>query len=248
MTAMTAQTRDNALRAMSDRRGLDVLVVGGGVTGAGVALDAATRGLRVGIVDAQDWGSGTSSRSSKLVHGGLRYLQMLDVKLVTEALAERGLLIDRLAPHLVRAVPFLYPLNHWYERPYVGASIGLNDALATFGTRNRAVPLYRHVSRKGVRKVFPDLKEGVCVGAGPLPRRSGGRRPPGDRAAPDRRRLRRPRGQPDRGGRLHQGRRRRRPRGGPARPRDRSDARRGGQDGHQRHRGVDRGDAAARRE
>ncbi|BAK37115.1 glycerol-3-phosphate dehydrogenase [Microlunatus phosphovorus NM-1] len=150
---------------MSDDRGLDVLVIGGGVTGAGVALDAATRGLRVGVVDAQDWASGTSSRSSKLVHGGLRYLQMLDFKLVSEALGERGLLIDKLAPHLVRAVPFLYPLTKWYERPYVGAGIALYDALATFGTRNRAVPLHRHVSRRGVREVFPGIKADVCRGA-----------------------------------------------------------------------------------
>src|SRR5690625_5292046 len=106
---------------MSDPDGLDVLVIGGGVTGAGIALDAATRGLRVGIVEAQDWASGTSSRSSKLVHGGLRYLQMLDFSLVHEALTERDLLIKHLAPHLVKRVPFLYPLEHRvWERAYVG--------------------------------------------------------------------------------------------------------------------------------
>lgn len=165
MTALNTGNRTAALKAISDDRGLDVLVIGGGVTGAGIALDAATRGLRVGVVDAQDWGSGTSSRSSKLVHGGLRYLQMLDFKLVSEALGERGLLIDKLAPHLVRAVPFLYPLTKWYERPYVGAGIGLYDALATFGTRNRAVPLHRHVTRRGVREVFPGIKASVCRGA-----------------------------------------------------------------------------------
>ena len=165
MTAITASTRSQALSSMSDDRGLDVLVVGGGVTGAGIALDAATRGLRVGMVDAQDWGAGTSSRSSKLVHGGLRYLQMLDFKLVTEALRGAGLLIDKLAPHLVRAVPFLYPLKHWYERPYVGAGIGLYDVLATVGTRNRAVPAHRHVSARASGKIFPDIKDGVCKGA-----------------------------------------------------------------------------------
>ncbi|MFT4163621.1 MAG: glycerol-3-phosphate dehydrogenase/oxidase [Microlunatus sp.] len=165
MTAITADTRQHALTSMTGGRPLDILVVGGGVTGAGIALDAATRGLRVGIVEAQDWGAGTSSRSSKLVHGGLRYLQMLDFKLVTEALGERGRLIDRLAPHLVRAVPFLYPLDHWYERPYVGAGIALYDALATIGTRNRAVPTHRHVTAQKLRKIFPDIKEGVCRGA-----------------------------------------------------------------------------------
>ena len=146
MTAMTADTRRLALTAMTDDRGLDVLVVGGGVTCAGIALDAATRGLRVGIVDAQDWGAGTSSRSSKLVHGGLRYLQMLDVKLVTEALAERGLLIDRLAPHLVRAVPFLYPLQHWGEtfrgrevilRVDLGSGRGHHDKVRTGGAGSK---------------------------------------------------------------------------------------------------------------
>src|SRR5690606_23068882 len=105
------RSRDQALAALErsaqDGHELDVLVVGGGVTGAGVALDAVTRGLRVGLVEAQDWASGTSSRSSKLVHGGLRYLQMLDFHLVHEALTERDLLLKRLAPHLVRPVSFL---------------------------------------------------------------------------------------------------------------------------------------------
>jgi glycerol-3-phosphate dehydrogenase len=164
VSALTAGSRQEALRDMSGDE-LDILVIGGGVTGAGIALDAATRGLRVGVVEAQDWGAGTSSRSSKLVHGGLRYLQMLDFKLVREALGERSLLIDRLAPHLVRAVPFLYPLENWYERPYVAAGIGLYDALATVGTRNRAVPTHRHLSAKGVQKVFPDLRSGSCTGA-----------------------------------------------------------------------------------
>lgn len=144
---------------------VDVLVVGGGVTGAGIALDAATRGLSVGLVEAQDWASGTSSRSSKLVHGGLRYLQMLDFKLVREALTERGLLLDRLAPHLVRPVPFLYPLGKQWERPYVAAGIGLYDLLAMIGTRNRAVPTHRHLRAEGVRERFPGMKPDACVGA-----------------------------------------------------------------------------------
>ncbi|HRN30122.1 MAG TPA: FAD-dependent oxidoreductase, partial [Terrimesophilobacter sp.] len=88
---------------------LDVLVIGGGVVGVGAALDAATRGLRVGLLEARDFASGTSSRSSKLVHGGIRYLEQLDFRLVREALIERGLLLQRLAPHLVKPVRFLYP-------------------------------------------------------------------------------------------------------------------------------------------
>src|SRR5262245_55628710 len=89
---------------------VDVLIIGGGVTGAGTALDAASRGLSVALVEARDWASGTSSRSSKLIHGGLRYLEQFEFGLVHEALRERGLLLTRLAPHLVRPIPFLVPL------------------------------------------------------------------------------------------------------------------------------------------
>jgi glycerol-3-phosphate dehydrogenase len=165
-TALTAQTRTEALAAMSDDAGLDVLVVGGGVTGAGIALDAATRGLRTGIVEAQDWASGTSSRSSKLVHGGLRYLQMLDFHLVHEALNERDLLLSELAPHLVRAVPFLYPLEHRvWQRFYVGSGVGLYDALASLSSRRRATPFHKHLSHTQLHKVFPDLRSDAAIGA-----------------------------------------------------------------------------------
>ncbi len=163
---MTPASRTEALAQMSDEDGLDILVVGGGVTGAGVALEAATRGLRVGIVEAQDWSSGTSSRSSKLVHGGLRYLQMLDFHLVHEALTERDLLINRLAPHLVQPVAFLYPLEHRvWERAYVGAGVALYDTLATASGRRRALPFHRHLSRKGMLRKFPDLRHDAAVGA-----------------------------------------------------------------------------------
>ena len=98
-----------------------MLVVGGGIVGAGVALDAATRGLSIGLVEARDFGSGTSSRSSKLIHGGLRYLEQLNFGLVREALGERSLLLQRIAPHLVRPVSFLFPFTHHvWERAYVG--------------------------------------------------------------------------------------------------------------------------------
>lgn len=164
--AITAATRTAALAAMSDEEGLDVLVVGGGVTGAGIALDAATRGLRTGLVEAQDWASGTSSRSSKLVHGGLRYLQMLDFSLVHEALTERDLLIKEIAPHLVKPVSFLYPLTKHYERPYVGAGVALYDALATVGSRKgRAMPFHRHLGARTMREQFPDLRSDAAVGA-----------------------------------------------------------------------------------
>src|ERR1700728_1772049 len=112
--------REAAIRALVNTE-LQVLVVGGGVVGAGVALDAATRGLSVGLVEARDFASGTSSRSSKLIHGGLRYLEQLNFTLVREALTERSLLLERIAPHLIRPVSFVYPLTHrgGWERAYV---------------------------------------------------------------------------------------------------------------------------------
>src|SRR4051812_41728237 len=125
------------LRSLSDgpagTRALDVVIVGGGVVGAGAALDAATRGLSVAVFDARDWASGTSSRSSKLVHGGLRYLEMLDFGLVREALQERGLILSRLAPHLVRPVPFLYPLKHRGGGRRTAASGGGSSAVMAPG-------------------------------------------------------------------------------------------------------------------
>ena len=100
----------------------DVVVIGGGVVGSGAALDAATRGLKVALVEARDFASGTSSRSSKMFHGGLRYLEQLEFGLVREALYERELSLTTLAPHLVKPLPFLYPLTkRWWERPYTAA-------------------------------------------------------------------------------------------------------------------------------
>lgn len=166
-TALTPQKRAAALAEMSSGEPLDLLVVGGGVTGAGIALDAVTRGLRVGIVEAQDWASGTSSRSSKLVHGGLRYLQQFDFKLVFEALHEREHLLETLAPHLVRPVSFLYPLSKKYvERPYVTAGVGLYDVFARIGARGQAaMPFHSHYSSQGVLEEFPSAKPGAMIGA-----------------------------------------------------------------------------------
>ncbi|MFQ6171572.1 glycerol-3-phosphate dehydrogenase/oxidase [Oryzobacter sp. R7] len=140
----------------------DVLVVGGGVTGSGVALDAATRGLRTALVEMSDYASGTSSRSSKLFHGGLRYLEQLNVRLVREALHERELMLTRLAPHLVKPVPFLYPLKgRGWERPYVGAGLALYDTLAG----RSSLPRHRHLSRGGARTICPALRPDALVGA-----------------------------------------------------------------------------------
>jgi glycerol-3-phosphate dehydrogenase len=162
--ALSPQAREAALEAMGTTE-LDVLVVGGGVVGSGAALDAVTRGLTVGLVEARDFASGTSSRSSKLIHGGLRYLEMLDFRLVAEALQERGLLIEKLAPHLVRPVPFIYPLQHHvWERLYAGAGIALYDALGLLSGR-RGVPHHRHLTRRGARRIFPSLRKDALVGA-----------------------------------------------------------------------------------
>ncbi|GAA3105144.1 glycerol-3-phosphate dehydrogenase/oxidase [Pseudonocardia yunnanensis] len=163
--ALSPQAREAALEAMGSTE-LDVLVVGGGVVGSGSALDAVTRGLSVGLVEARDFASGTSSRSSKLIHGGLRYLEMLDFRLVAEALQERGLLIEKLAPHLVRPVPFIYPLKHAvWERAYAGAGVALYDTLALLSGRPRGVPHHRHLTRRGARRVFPSLRKDALVGA-----------------------------------------------------------------------------------
>jgi glycerol-3-phosphate dehydrogenase len=140
----------------------DVVVVGGGVTGTGAALDAVTRGLRVALIEASDYAAGASSKSSKLIHGGLRYLEMLDFGLVREALRERRLLLTRLAPHLVQPVTFLWPLTHRvWERPYVGTGLVLYD---TLGGR-RAVPRRRHLSKRHALRLAPALRPDALVGA-----------------------------------------------------------------------------------
>ncbi|MCY7395039.1 MAG: glycerol-3-phosphate dehydrogenase/oxidase [Nocardioides sp.] len=168
-SALSPAARDAALTVMQGSEGdaeLDVLVVGGGVVGAGVALDAVTRGLNTGLLEQRDLASGTSSRSSKLIHGGLRYLEMLDFGLVREALQERGLLLTRLAPHLVRPVPFLYPLTHrFWERPYVGAGLALYDAMAMLGKYDMGVPRHQHLGRRQVARIAPALKTEAIAGA-----------------------------------------------------------------------------------
>jgi glycerol-3-phosphate dehydrogenase len=123
-------SRDAALAAMQEDR-FDVVVVGGGITGAGVALDAASRGYSVALVERDDFGKGTSSRSSKMVHGGLRYLQNFDLGLVREALLERQLLV-RLAPHLVYPTPFLVPaLGEERRDRRIGIGLNMYDVMAT---------------------------------------------------------------------------------------------------------------------
>ena len=154
------QERDHGWRRLGTTK-FDVLVVGGGVTGAGTALDATTRGLSTALVEARDYASGTSSRSSKLFHGGLRYLEQMNFALVREALRERELSMTHLAPHLVQPVSFLYPLERRVrERPYVGAGLILYD---TLGGKS-SLPRHRHLTRTGARALCPALRADALVG------------------------------------------------------------------------------------
>ena len=157
--------RTRAINRLAEET-VDVLVVGGGVVGAGAALDAASRGLTVGLLERRDWASGTSSRSSRLAHGGLRYLEQLEFGLVHQALTERGLLLDRLAPHLVRPVPFMLPLTHrGWERPYVGTGVALYDVLSRVSRKGGALPSHRHLSRKATARLGPGLAPEAYTGA-----------------------------------------------------------------------------------
>ncbi|MBO0804026.1 MAG: glycerol-3-phosphate dehydrogenase/oxidase [Nocardiopsaceae bacterium] len=158
---LSARQRAAALDRMADEV-FDVVVIGGGVTGCGTALDAATRGLSVALVEMTDYAAGTSSRSGKLIHGGLRYLEQRDFGLVRDALRERDLMLRRLCPHLVRPVPFIFPLTHRaWERAYVGAGIALYDALGGAKT----VPRHRHLTKRGALSVAPALRADGLAGA-----------------------------------------------------------------------------------
>jgi glycerol-3-phosphate dehydrogenase len=154
--------RDAAIAQLGTEQ-FDILVIGGGVNGVGAALDAASRGLKVGLIEAQDIAAGTSSRSSKLIHGGLRYLEQYDFKLVREALHERELMVSTLCPHLVKPVGFLFPLTEKLkERTYVGAGLALYDALRGF---QRAMPWHKHLSQKQINEIAPSLRHDLVTGA-----------------------------------------------------------------------------------
>ncbi len=160
-TALSPKNRQDALLQMAETQ-FDVLVIGGGVVGAGAALDAASRGLKVALVEARDLASGTSSRSSKLVHGGLRYLKQLNFSLVFEALRERKLILQTLCPHLARPVKFIYPLEKTaWDRAYVGTGVGVYDVLGA----GRGVPSHlRHLSKTATLKSFRSGKTGAIKG------------------------------------------------------------------------------------
>ena len=154
--------RETAISQLGTEQ-FDILVIGGGVNGVGAALDAAARGLKVALIEAQDIAAGTSSRSSKLIHGGLRYLEQYDFKLVREALHERELMVSTLCPHLVKPVGFLFPLTEKLkERTYVGAGLALYDALRGF---QRALPWHKHLSQKQINEIAPSLRHDLVTGA-----------------------------------------------------------------------------------
>jgi glycerol-3-phosphate dehydrogenase len=167
----SSRTRLSPERRRADRSALadevvDLLVIGGGVTGAGAALDAASRGLSVALLEARDWAAGTSSRSSKLIHGGLRYLEQFAFPLVHEALSERARLVRTIAPHLVTPLPFLLPLTApVWQRAYFGAGVALYDVLGAAFTPGREIPRHRHLSRTKTLEAFPGLRGDVVRGS-----------------------------------------------------------------------------------
>src|SRR3954468_8472629 len=132
----------------------DVLVVGGGVTGCGVALDAASRGLKTALIEREDFSSGTSSKSSKLIHGGLRYLRQLQFKVTLEASREKARL-KKMAPHLVEDLPFLLPLWTRAARPMIASGLWIYDAAAGFPKGL----IHRHLDRDETRATLPGLQE-----------------------------------------------------------------------------------------
>ncbi len=150
---LSPAARDRALREMADH-GVELLVIGGGITGAGVARDAALRGVRVGVVERTDFAAGTSGRSSKIIHGGIRYLEYLQFGLVRESARERRILRE-LAPHLVHHLPFLYPVFRGESLLKIRAGLALFDRMAGSprGERSRSLP------PREVRRYLPGLRE-----------------------------------------------------------------------------------------
>lgn len=160
MAEFSFRTRQSTLKRFAKER-FDLLVIGGGITGAAVARDASSRGLSVALVERDDFANGTSSRSSKLIHGGLRYLENMEFKLVFEALSERALLL-KTAPHMVRPLPFYLPVYKGDSNGMGILSLGLwlYDLLALF----RTPEFHRRLSRKKMLKTVPFLKQEGLVG------------------------------------------------------------------------------------
>ncbi len=159
---LTASRRSADIKALKDGTQVDLLVVGGGVTGAGVALDAATRGMSVALLEQRDLANGTSRFSSKLAHGGLRYLAKLQFDVAWESARERAALANVIAPHMVRALPQLSPVYGRLPRPdaiALSAGIRIGDAMrALSGTSRRRLPGARHVGAEEIRLWMPAVK------------------------------------------------------------------------------------------
>ena len=152
--------RDASIARLSENAEWDILIIGGGATGLGAAVEAASRGYRTALVEASDFAKGTSSRSTKLVHGGVRYLRQGNISLVLEALRERGLLI-RNAPHLVHNLGFIVPNYDWWEGPFYGIGLKLYDALAG----KLGLGPSKHLSREETLARIPTLEpEGLRGG------------------------------------------------------------------------------------
>ncbi len=240
MLPFSAKTRIANLTRMAEDR-FDVLVIGGGITGAGIALDAASRGLSVALVEKDDFAAGTSGRSSRLVHGGLRYLEQREFGLVRESLRERGILF-RLAPHLVRPVPMYMLAGGLRRRATYRAGLTAYELLAA----GRNIGYHRSVSAEQVREAIPGAGGVRRPGARlPVLRVPGGRRPADHRGGPGRPRGGRGAGQP-RPGRSTPGRRPGDRRGGGGRD-DRAAVRGPGPGRGQRGRGLGRAGHAAGR-
>ena len=150
-----SMNRQQLLRTLEHEREWDVIIVGGGATGLGAAVDSATRGLRTVLLEAHDFAKGTSSRSTKLVHGGVRYLEQGDIPLVLEALRERGLL-HRNAPHLVHHLSFIVPRYKWWEGPFFGIGLKVYDALAGRLNLARSKILSREETLSRIPNIEPE--------------------------------------------------------------------------------------------
>jgi glycerol-3-phosphate dehydrogenase len=168
-SSLNARRRDQDLEALAAGEVVDLLVIGGGITGAGIALDAATRGLSVALVERRDLANGTSRWSSKLVHGGIRYLAQGNLRLAHESAVERGILLERTAPHLTRALGMVAPVGVGFTpamgaRTYAGYAIG-NALRAVAGTSRSTLPAPRWITAHESRLLVPGLtREGLRGG------------------------------------------------------------------------------------
>ncbi len=154
--------RETQLERLAEIQPLDIAVIGGGATGVGIAVDAASRGFSVALFERDDFGKGTSSRSTKLVHGGVRYLQQGDISLVREALHERGLLL-RNAPHVVYPLMNIVPLYQWWEGPYYALGMKSYDLLAgRLGIRRSQWLSRDETIQRAPTLVQQSLRGGVC--------------------------------------------------------------------------------------